>query len=79
MQPMEPLSPEVDTALHALVDEYRDRCLWFLRRDYYPATNPEAERVLDAIQRHGDRDAFKRAGRIRQWLSLPSSAASAAS
>jgi hypothetical protein len=61
------------------VDDCRDRCLWFLRRDYYPETNVEAERVLDAIERHGDRDAFKRAGKIRQWLSLPSSVASVAS
>ncbi len=73
------LPPDIGDALHALVDDYRDRCLWFLRRDFYPTTVAEARHVLDAIERHGDRDAFKRAGRIRQWLSLPSSAASAAS
>jgi hypothetical protein len=27
-------SLETDAALRELVDEYRDRCLWFLRRDY---------------------------------------------
>lgn len=58
---------------------YRHRCLWFLRHDYYPATTEEAQRVLDAIRRHGDRDGFRRAARIRQWLSLPSSATSAGS
>lgn len=79
MELMEPLPPDVGAALRALVDDCRDRCLWFLRRDYYPETNVEAERVLDAIERHGDRDAFKRAGKIRQWLSLPSSVASVAS
>jgi hypothetical protein len=73
------LSPEAHAALRELVDEYRSRCLWFLRRDYYPATFAEAQRVLDAIQRHGDRDAFQRAAQFRQWLSLPSSATSAGS
>ena len=72
-------SPEADTALRELVDEYRDRCLWFLRRDYYPATAEEAQRVLDSIQRHGDRDGFRRAAQVRQWLSLASSATSAGS
>jgi hypothetical protein len=72
-------SPEADTALRELVDEYRGRCLWFLRRDYYPATTEEAQRVLDAIQRHGNRDGFQRAARIRQWLSPASSATSAGS
>jgi hypothetical protein len=71
--------PDVDAALRQLVDEYRHRCLWFLRGDYYPSSLPEAERVLDAIQRHGDRDGFRRAARIRQWLSRPSSATSAGS
>jgi hypothetical protein len=69
--------PEAAQALRALVDEYRDRCLWYLRRDYYPATRDEAVRVLDAIARHGGRDAFRRAADIRSWLSPPSSATSA--
>ena len=76
---MDSLSPESGSALRELVDEYRDRCLWFLRRDYYPATIVEAERVLDAIERHGDRDGFRRAAQIRQWLSQTSSATSAGS
>jgi hypothetical protein len=76
---MDSLPPEVDAALRELVHEYRDRCLWFLRRDYHPSTIAEALRVLDAIQRHGDREAFRRAARIRLWLSPPSSAASAGS
>ena len=79
MRPMDTLSPEADTAIRELVDEYRSRCLWFLRRDYHPATVAEAERVLDAIQRHGDREAFRRAARIRQWLSPLSSATSVGS
>lgn len=76
---MSSLTPTADEALHRLVDDYRARCLWFLRRDYYPATVAEAQRVLDAIQRHGDRDGYKRAAEIRRWLSHPSSATSAGS
>ena len=71
--------PTADTALRALVDEYRDRCLWFLRRDYYPTTADEIQRVLEAIQRQGDREGFQRAAEIRQWLLPPSSATSAGS
>ena len=74
---VDPLAPDATRALRALVDEYRDRCLWFLRRDYYPATAEEARRVLDAIDRHGDREAFQRTAEIRRWLSPPSSATSA--
>ena len=76
---MESVPPEVDEALRALIDECRDRCLWFLRRDYYPQGIDESLRVLDAIQRHGDRAAFRRAADIRQWLSPPSNVTSAGS
>jgi hypothetical protein len=76
---MSDLPPAAASALRALVDDYRDRCLWFLRRDYYPATTEEAGRVIEAIERHGDRAAYQRAAEIRPWLSLPSSATSAGS
>jgi hypothetical protein len=66
------LADEIDQ----LVDEYRLSCLWYLRADYYPRSDPERLRVLDAIARYGDLPAFRRAGRLRQWLSRPSSAPS---
>lgn len=62
-----------------LVDDYRVRCLWFLRDDYYPATDVERLRVLGEIQRYGDRDGFRRASELRQWLSRLSNARSAGS
>jgi hypothetical protein len=68
-----------EQAVDALVDRYRARCLWFLREDYYPRTREERSRVLDAIQRHGDCEAFRRAAEVRRWFSLDSSARSAAS
>ncbi len=76
---MDRLTPVAASALQALIDEYRARCLWFLEPDYYPATQAEALRVLDAIERHGDRAAFQRSSEIRQWLLQSSSAASAGS
>lgn len=60
-----------------LVDEYRSRCLWYLRADYLPADTAERLRVLQAIERHGDLRAFQRAARLRSWLSPTSSATSA--
>lgn len=54
--------------VNALVDEYRARCLWYLREDYYPQTPEEACRALEAIERHGDLAAFKKAATLRQWL-----------
>jgi hypothetical protein len=66
-------------AVHRLVDEYRTRCLWFLRPDYYPSSLPERLRVLGYIERHGDREAFRRAATLKRWLLPDSSAPSAGS
>ena len=66
-------------AVRRLVDEYRDRCLWFLRADYYPEELEEILRTLDSIERHGDRQAYLRAAEIRTWLSRRSSVSSAVS
>lgn len=68
-----------EEAVDALVDEYRQRCLWFLREDFYPASLEERLRVLEYIQRHGDREAYRRAAEVRTWLSPSSSEKSAAS
>lgn len=58
----------------ALVEDYRDRCLWFLRPDYLPTTAEEMRRVLDLIERYGDRAGYERAEEIKQWLSRDSKA-----
>jgi len=76
---MTPTSLPQEAALRCLVDEYRGRCLWFLREGYYPETASEMLRVLDSIQRHGDLEAFKRAGALKRWVSRTSSVASASS
>lgn len=74
-----PPADELARAIDSLVDECRVRCLWFLRRDYYPRTDPERIRVLSAIQERADLAVFRRAGRLKAWLSRTSSAASASS
>jgi hypothetical protein len=69
----------VESAIDQLVDEYRSRCLWFLRSDYYPTTRAERLRVLVYVERHGDVQAHRRAAALREWLSRPSSETSASS
>jgi hypothetical protein len=71
----EDLERQVDT----LVDTCRTGCLWFLRPDYYPRTDRERLRVLDAIQKHAGLDAFRQAARLKRWLSPLSSETSAGS
>lgn len=72
-------SSEAAAAVEQLVDAYRTRCLWFFRPDYYPSTDAERLLVLRHIEQYGDREAYRRAAAVRQWLSRNSSAASAAS
>jgi hypothetical protein len=71
-------APDTRAAIDALVDACRDRCLWWLRPDYYPRTDPERLAILEAIQTRCDAATFRRAGALRTWLSRPSSGASAA-
>lgn len=71
-------SDAVMQSVNALVDEYRTRCLWFLREDYYPRTPSDACRTLEYIERHGDVTAFRKAATLRKWLLRNSSAPSAA-
>ena len=73
------LDPVLDAEVRSLVDEYRERCLWFVRSDYYPSTPEEILRVLRWVRARGDREAFQRAGKIEEWLSRTSSEKSAAS
>ena len=68
---------ETEESFRLIVDEYRDRCLWFLRSDYYPCSTAERLKVLDCIERYGDLAGYRRARGLRQWLSQSSNAASA--
>ena len=63
--------------VNALIDQYRARCLWFLREDDYPVDREDMLRTLDYIKRYGDLEAFHRASTLAAWLSTPSSGRSA--
>lgn len=52
----------------SLIDDYRDTCLWFASNAAKPADRLQIEQVLCAVESNGDLAAYKRAGRIRQWL-----------
>lgn len=73
MNDFDAIAPE----LRALTDEYRSQCLWWMPPDYYPESREAALRVLERIQRFGDVEAFKRAGKMKEWLLRSSSATSA--
>jgi len=75
---MDRIDEDVCRKIDQLVDAYRDRCLWFLRADYYPTDRQEALRTLDYIRRYGDREAFCKAGELYQWLSPDSNRPSVA-
>lgn len=55
--------------VHRLVEANRLQCLWFLREDYLPGSEPEVDRVLTEIEMRGDRQAWAQARTIRAWLS----------
>jgi len=73
------LDPALDSEVRSLIDDYRERCLWFVRPDYYPSSSDEVLRVLRWIRARGDKEAFQRAGKIERWLSRTSSETSAVS
>ncbi|HVT04731.1 MAG TPA: hypothetical protein VHL58_15315 [Thermoanaerobaculia bacterium] len=41
------LDSEIASSARSLMDDYRERCLWFLRADYCPQTAAEIIRVLE--------------------------------
>lgn len=53
----------------SVVNDYRDVCLWFANGVERPCNEVQLEQVLSSIETYGDVNAFKRTGRIRQWLS----------
>jgi hypothetical protein len=78
LSPTETRSPrDLEREIDRFVDECRVDSLWYLRPDYYPGTDFERCRVLEAIQKHSNLDNFKRAARLKACLSPPSSATSA--
>lgn len=60
-----------------LVDENRDRCLWFLAPDFLPTDDESAIRALRYMERYGGKAVFEQARTLRTWLQQHSSAKSA--
>lgn len=59
---------KADSELVSAVDEYRSMCFWNLPEDFKPVTYAQKILALDRLEKYGDLAAYKRAGRIRQWL-----------
>jgi hypothetical protein len=53
---------------HALINENRVACLWFLREDFLPEDTEGLVRAMTYIERHGNRDTYIKARKIREWL-----------
>jgi hypothetical protein len=60
-----------------LVDENRDRCLWFLAPDFQPTDDESAIRALRYMERYGGKAGFDQARTLRDWLQQHSNAKSA--
>jgi hypothetical protein len=61
---------DIACAVNELVEANRARCFWFAPPEYLPVTDDERLRALDNIERYGDRQAFKRARELSEWLLL---------
>ena len=58
-----------------LISECRICCLWFLAPEKIPTERDAQIYTLDCIERYGDRAAFMKARKLKQWLSHHSSEA----
>ncbi len=61
------------TEYQSLVSDYQSMCLWSMPDCSHPTSLTQLGYVLRSIENYGDLAAYKRAGRIRQWLSPLSS------
>ena len=52
----------------SVVEDYRGMCLWFAGDVLHPKNRVQMEQVLSSIEANGDMAAYKRVGKIRQWL-----------
>jgi len=57
-----------ESELRALIEANRARALWSMPRDYFPADDAGARRVLEKIAARGDRATWIRARRMLREL-----------
>lgn len=60
---------ELTRQIEPLLEKYRESCLWYLQDDFIPTNENDIYFILEALENHGDREAFIEAGKIRTWLS----------
>lgn len=61
--------------LKAIVDDYRAMCLWSMDEGFMPKDERQLAVLAESLERYGDMSAYRKAGRIREWLSHRSNAA----
>ncbi len=61
----------------ALIRQYRDQCLWFMREDCLPDDRDGLLRAIRHIEQSGTRDAYVQARSIEKWLLRDSNETSA--
>lgn len=52
----------------SIIADYKDTCLWSAAGYDAPKSVAQLDYFLKCIETYGDMAAFKRTGRIRQWL-----------
>ena len=58
--------------LRSLIDDYRGMCLWNFAEDFMPKDEQQVLFAVEALENYGDMNAYRKAGRIREWLSQAS-------
>ena len=62
--------------VRSVVDDYRDMCFWSMDCNFRPGNEQELLVMADCLDNYGDMAAYRRSGRIRQWLSQATKQAS---
>jgi len=52
----------------SVIADYKDTCLWSATGYEHPHSRTQLDYLLGCIATYGDAAAFKRVGKIRQWL-----------
>jgi len=50
------------------IADYRSMCFWNMAEDFYPKNREQLLIAVDCLEKYGNMDAYRRAGRIRKWL-----------
>ena len=59
----------------AIVDDYRTMCFWSMDEGFFPKNERQLVLIAENLERYGDMSAYRKAGKIREWLSHCSSPA----